>query len=384
MATEIAVAGSTATASVEANDIVEAFTASVALLDADGVIRAVNEAWRQFARANDYEGEDFGVGTSYLAACGAEADELTRYASAAVRAVTDVLSGKLQCASFDYPCHAPDRERWFRMVVSPCSLPDGPGALVLHNDVTEEILQREAIQRTLCELPLAKAVKRKVAGVIHDVKSPLNAISGMTDFLRQGMAGPTTPKQQEYFGRMLDACEQACSLIDSEISRLFEDADGVSPSVVDVKSALRDLVEMLSIEAAGAKVVIDTAFTAQLPLLAVPPAVVTRVVGNLVTNAIRYAGPGSRVIISAAAMGNELAITVADDGVGVSESELEQLMRPRQRGRCVRASGSGLGLSVVRDLANRYGASFAVVSAPKEGLSVTLTFSGETVVPVFA
>lgn len=365
-----------------ASEIVGALTGNVALLDPDSVIVAVNEGWREFARANGYRGNAFGVGTSYIWACGGERANATPYAKEAVAAITGVLSGKLKCASFDYPCHAPDQKRWFRMVVSPCAMRDDLGALVMHFDVTEECLERKVASRSLQEMRRVEDVESKVAAIIHDVKAPLNAVSGMADFLRQGMAGPTTAKQQVYFSRMLEACEKGRELIDSEITKLYDgDARAVS-AVVDVKRALHEIVEMLSAQACRAGVKIETSFTARLPKLAVPSAVLLRIVGNLVTNSIHYAGPGARVTISAVAMGSELAISVADDGVGVAEDELQLLVIPRLRGRHTGVPGSGLGLSVVRDLANSYGANFAVASAPGEGLSVTLTFGGERVIPI--
>ena len=372
----------TGQSAASASEIVESLTGNVALLDPDSVIVAVNEGWRQFARANGYLGNAFGVGTSYIWACGGEQANATPYAKEAVAAITGVLSGRLKCASFDYPCHAPDQKRWFRMVVSPHAMPNHTGALVMHFDVTEECLERKVASRSLQEMRRVEDLESKVAGIIHDVKAPLNAVSGMADFLRQGMAGPTTAKQQVYFSRMLEACEQGRELIDSEIAKLYDGgARAVSP-VVDVKRALHDIVEMLSAQASRAGVKLETAFTARLPKLAVPSAVLLRIVGNLVTNSIHYAGPGACVTTSAVAMGSELAISVADNGVGVAEDELQLLIIPRRRGRHVSASGSGLGLSVVRDLANSYGANFAVASAPGEGLSVTLTFGGERVIPV--
>lgn len=362
--------------------IVEALSGNVALLDSDSIILAVNEGWRRFARENGYRGSAFGAGTSYLCACSGDQAEATPYAKEAAAAITAVLSGGVQCASFDYPCHAPDQNRWFRMVVSPCAMSTQASVLVMHFDVTGEILEREVAQRALRDMPKLEGQEQKVAGIVHDVKAPLNAVSGMVDFLRQGLAGPTTPKQQDYFNHMLDACEMGRELIEGEIAELFDAGPRASSPIVDVKQALTKIVEMLSVQAAAAEVKIETFFAAQLPRLAVPPAVLLRIVGNLLTNAIHYAGSGAQVTVSAISSSGELAISVADDGVGVSEDELKLLILPRQRGRNVDVSGSGLGLSVVRDLANSYGAHFAVASSPGEGLSVTLTFGGETVVPI--
>ncbi len=369
--------------------VIEALPGHVALLDRNGVITAVNEGWRRFARANGYRDEDYGVGGSYLASFDGGKGDPDRYARGALRAIEEVLSGAVICASFDYPCHAPDRQQWFRMVVSPwpAAAPtkepgaEIAGALVMHFDVTEECLKREALLRGL---RLDGAVKKRIAGVIHDVKSPLNAIAGLSELMHRGLAGPTTAKQQNYLSQMLAACEHACRLIDSEAGRLFDEPSETPPPLLDVATVLLGLAEMLAPEAARAGVRIDTALGQDLPRLAMPSAALLRIVDNLVINAIRHAGAGARVLISAEAGAGDLAITVADDGVGIAEDQLRRLGRSRHRGRRTKGSGAGLGLAVVRDLAKAYGARFAADSAPGQGLSVTVTFGAEIVVPVEA
>ena len=97
--------------------LIEALTGNAALVDQEGTIVAVNGAWRRFAAANGYCGADFGVGTSYIAACGNEAADASVFAREGVRVLWGVLGGEMHCETFDYPCHEPGRRRWFRMLV---------------------------------------------------------------------------------------------------------------------------------------------------------------------------------------------------------------------------------------------------------------------------
>ena len=367
------------TAPTSSSAVIDALPGHVALLDRDGIVIAVNEGWRRFARANGYSGEGYGVGASYLVGCGGDRDQPSPFAREAVQAVSDVLSGAVPCASFDYPCHVPERPQWFRMLVSPWPVDARGGALVMHFDVTEECQHREVLLRGL---RLDGAVKKRIAGVIHDVKSPLNAIAGISELMRREIAGPTTPKQQEYLSQVLNACAHACELIDSEAGRLFDEPSETPPPLLNVVAILESHAEMLAPEAAKAGVRIETVLAQRMPKLAVPAAALSRIVDNLVINAIRHAGAGAQVVISAEPRDNELAITVADDGIGVAEDELQSLGRSRQRGRRAKGPGAGLGLAVVRDLASIYGARFAAASAPGKGLRVTLTFGADTVVPI--
>jgi anti-anti-sigma factor len=96
----------------------------VALLDRDGVIAWVNQAWRAFAAANGSDPARTGVGVSYLQACAAAGDDpVTAEVAAAIRAA---LAGDLpDPLTIDVPCHSPATERWFNMAISSRFADDG-------------------------------------------------------------------------------------------------------------------------------------------------------------------------------------------------------------------------------------------------------------------
>jgi len=106
----------------------------IAVLDTRGLITQVNAAWRRFSSANgDPLGVSTGVGANYLKACGGnEAESST---SEAVRGIRGVLEGTLPSFSLEYPCHSPDKRRWFVMNVAPIPGPTY-GAVVSHFNVT--------------------------------------------------------------------------------------------------------------------------------------------------------------------------------------------------------------------------------------------------------
>ncbi len=108
----------------------DALPSQVCLLDAGGAIAWVNAAWDRFGRANGLP-EDYGhVGQDYLAIAEAEAPEIRA-------GIEAVLAGELEAYETEYPCHAPDRERWFRLRVSRVTDGDKVRAVVVHDDITE-------------------------------------------------------------------------------------------------------------------------------------------------------------------------------------------------------------------------------------------------------
>lgn len=118
--------------------IIDSLSEHIAVLNSDGVITLINTAWRKFAQDN---GDTFlahsGPGMNYLEVCKdihEPPDDPT--ALAAQRGVRDVLHGRVDHFSLEYPCHSPTEQRWFVMHVSAVG-GEQPGAVVSHVNITE-------------------------------------------------------------------------------------------------------------------------------------------------------------------------------------------------------------------------------------------------------
>ena len=120
--------------------VLDALPAHVAVLNFDGTIAMTNEAWNRFAIANgDIRLEFSGVGSDYLSVCAPEnTAQLPDRAQAldAYKGIKSVLEGTAPLFSMRYPCHSPDKKRWFYMAVVPV-LGQEFGAVVTHIDITE-------------------------------------------------------------------------------------------------------------------------------------------------------------------------------------------------------------------------------------------------------
>lgn len=120
--------------------ILNALPANIALLDTQGIIVSVNDAWRQFADANAMHGPGHAIGVNYLAICdqarGADSFE-ARKAAAGIRLV---LSAKTKHFSLEYPCHSATQQRWFLMTVTPLFAEHLDGAVAMHLNITERKL----------------------------------------------------------------------------------------------------------------------------------------------------------------------------------------------------------------------------------------------------
>jgi PAS domain S-box-containing protein len=134
----------------------DALSAHIAVLDADGTILAVNAAWRRFAEANGFAGARFGVGANYVTVCeeaghGGVCDD-SRVAAAGIRAVA---AGTVERFVMDYPCHAPGEQRWFQLTVTRFAEPSPARLVVAHENITARTLAEQALRDSEHKLRLA-------------------------------------------------------------------------------------------------------------------------------------------------------------------------------------------------------------------------------------
>jgi diguanylate cyclase (GGDEF)-like protein/PAS domain S-box-containing protein len=120
--------------------ILNSVAAQIAVIDRQGVIQVVNERWQQAALVNSpapgKPAPNTGVGSNYLLVChgGTTADANALDAYAGIQAV---LQGRLPSFSLEYPCHTPQQQRWFNMIVMPLRKDAQDGATITHTDITQ-------------------------------------------------------------------------------------------------------------------------------------------------------------------------------------------------------------------------------------------------------
>lgn len=115
----------------------DALSAHIAILDHDGNIIGVNNAWCDFAEQNAYGGDTYGVGTNYLGVCDDSSGRFSREAPSAANGIRDVLEGEVEEFRLEYPCHSPTEKRWFVMHVTRFGWNSEPRVIVAHQNVTE-------------------------------------------------------------------------------------------------------------------------------------------------------------------------------------------------------------------------------------------------------
>ncbi|MFO0847587.1 MAG: PAS domain-containing protein [Gemmataceae bacterium] len=328
----------------------DALSSHIAVLDEDGVILAVNDAWRRFADENQYTGHNYGVGANYLRACEPGGGDCVEGGMAA--GLKDVLAGRLPLFEFEYPCHSPTEERWFVMRATRFKSPGPVRVVVAHEDVTG---------RKRAEDALKDADRRKdefLATLAHELRNPLAPLRNGLQVLRlAGADGRIAADARTMMERQLS---QMVHLVDDllDISRISRGKIELRKERVELAGVVQQAVETSRplIEQAG------HALTVALPpgSLYVDGDVtrLAQVFSNLLNNAAKYTDRGGHIELAVRREGGEAVVSVKDDGVGIPAEMLRrvfdiftQVDRNLERAQ----GGLGIGLSIVKKLAEMHG-----------------------------
>ncbi|MBI4871705.1 MAG: GAF domain-containing sensor histidine kinase [Candidatus Riflebacteria bacterium] len=212
----------------------------------------------------------------------------------------------------------------------------------------------------------------------HDLRSPIGTIRGLVYVLKGAHVGPVAAKQVEFLDRIDHACEGMLQLL-----RELLDVSAIEAGKVEMHFQETDLRSFLhachannELLAVAKSIELTLDVPEQLPIVVLDVERINQAVGNLITNAIKFSHPGTRISLRGRIEGAQCLISVADQGQGIPESELHKLFQDFGR-TSVRPTGgeksTGLGLAIVKRLTEAHGGRVLVES--KVGVGSTFTLS---------
>jgi diguanylate cyclase (GGDEF)-like protein/PAS domain S-box-containing protein len=128
--------------------ILNALPAHIALLDAQGIIISINEAWRRFAGASAVHGPNYGIGLNYLEVCDMARGDGSGEAHQIAQGIRSVLSGGEKSFSIEYPNHSPTEQRWFLFTATPLANNRPNGVVVTHLNITEQKRAKDELRES--------------------------------------------------------------------------------------------------------------------------------------------------------------------------------------------------------------------------------------------
>lgn len=264
-------------------------------------------------------------------------------------------------------------------------------------DITERINVERAMQEKNMELERANRMTSEfLATMSHELRTPLNAIIGFSEALRDGLMGPMSDTQTEYVGDIFASGQHLLSLINDilDLSKVEAGMMALELEPTDLKSLLTSSLSIVKEKAFTNSIALELVADENLGLPHLDPRRTRQIVYNLLSNAVKFSASNSRVTLSArrvfrSAVGDLmgawpvygfpmkdndhaefLEICVADRGIGISrqnQNRLFQAFSQIDSGLARKFEGTGLGLALVKQLAELHGGTVAVASAEGEG-----------------
>jgi two-component system sensor histidine kinase TctE len=238
-----------------------------------------------------------------------------------------------------------------------------------------------ALNGLLARLRVASLAQQAfIADAAHQLRTPLTALR--TESELAVLEGHPT-ELDATLRRIHASAARAARLANQLLSLASADnaAQTKPATVVDLRQVCSEAGENWVPQALEAGV--DLGFALQPAWVTGRGHLLRELLGNLLHNAIEYAGRGANVTVSTQTLGTRVLLEVEDDGPGLPEAERERVWGRFQRGANAAGSGSGLGLAIVRDIAIQHGA-VASLQTGAEGRGLKVSISFEAAVPTDA
>lgn len=227
-----------------------------------------------------------------------------------------------------------------------------------------------------------EAARRElVAAISHDLRTPLASLRAMTEALADGVVddAATTARYYETMRAQIGLVDRLIADMFS-LARLEAGAMELDLAPVDLGQLAADALAGHSPQAAAQGVHLEAQVVPGVRAALVSAQEITRVVDNLVTNALRHTSAGGRVTVRVEPAGAAmLAVEVADTGEGIAPEDLPRVFERFYRGEKSRSrasGGAGLGLAIARGIVEAHGGTISIDSAPGIGTRVRFTVPG--------
>jgi signal transduction histidine kinase len=238
------------------------------------------------------------------------------------------------------------------------------GLVRAFNTMTEGLGKHEQLRRNL------------MADIAHELRTPLTIMQGKIEGLLDGVY----PREDAQLTEILDEANLLSRLIEDLRTLALSETGALKleKEPADVSELARDVVSAFTNEASVRQVTLSVDAPAGLPFVVIDAVRIRQVLNNLLSNALQHTPPeGSVQIRVAVTPQSETLVEVHDTGTGMSQDEVERAFERFQKGPGSR--GSGLGLTIARNLIVAHGGGMQAISQPGQGTTILFTLPPDTV-----
>lgn len=246
-------------------------------------------------------------------------------------------------------------------------------------DVTQKKKAEAALIEAKLNAEAANLAKSEfLATMSHELRTPLNAVIGFSDILLGQNFGRLNEKQLKYSGNILKSGKHLLKLINDilDLSKVEAGITELNLEEFSLSDAVDEVRTMLIPRSIQKNIIIVTQIGPEKTTVVADKTRFNQVLYNLVGNSLKFTPEGSMITISVLAAGDKFRISVADQGIGIHETEYQRIFQPFvQLGKFEsrEQDGAGLGLALVKRFVEMHDGEVWVESEPGEGSTFTFT-----------
>ena len=219
-----------------------------------------------------------------------------------------------------------------------------------------------------------------LANMSHELRTPLNAIIGFSELISTKIFADDPERNYEYAKMIHGSGLHLLALINDilDLAKIEAGRWKLEETPLDLHRMAGDALQLVAWKAEGAGVTLENRIDAEMPFLNGDARAIKQILINLLSNAVKFTQNGGTITVFGEmdAFGN-FEFGVADTGVGIAPEDLERVFDSFGQGKhdvAIADKGTGLGLCIVRGLAEAHGGTVALDSEVGKGTRVTLTF----------
>lgn len=250
--------------------------------------------------------------------------------------------------------------------------------------ISQDITERKQIELDLAtsleETERASRGKSEfLAHMSHELRSPLNSIIGFSQIMRDQQFGELNARYVEYSSDIFNSANHLLELINEilDISRIEAGELGLDETEFDISVPIEEAVRQMDVHVNGKGQTLANSVPANSFSLRADSRQIRQIMINLLSNAVRFTPEQGTISVQANRdVGGDLILEVSDTGIGIAAEDIPKVLEPFGQVRqasLLSHEGTGLGLTLSKQLAELHGGTLSISSVPSEGTTVRVT-----------